>query len=316
VGVLVSVHRADSARIEYLRESREYRQNEECYQTNKLKSVPRRKIKLMKSIQIEPLNESEEELDAVVSVPGSKSITNRALVCSALAKGRSVLAGVLKAEDTEVMVNALRALGIGIEVDWSRNQIVIEGCGGNLEFEDLEFDVAGSGTTMRFLASMLSTGVGTARITGNSRMLERPIGDLVDALKQLGADVRCEFSNHCPPVLINASKLHGGDVAIRGDISSQFLSGLLMAVPSAAQPVRIKVQGELVSAPFVEMTLRVMNEFGIQMKSVEAHSDFNIPVNQHYKAIDYRVEPDATAASYFWGAAAVCGGKVTLRSFS
>jgi len=257
----------------------------------------------------------DKPLSATIRPPGSKSITNRALVCAALAEGTSHLTGVLDSEDTRVMVDGLRQLGLHVEHDIDNATTRVEGCRGKLPKSRAELFVANSGTTMRFLTAMVSLGAGSFRIDGIERMRERPIGDLVDALNALGANIVCESPNRCPPVAIEASGLAGGEVTIRGDISSQYLSGLLMAAPLAKSDTQIRIAGELVSKPYVEMTLTVMRSFGATAESNDLQS-FLIPGEQTYEACNYPIEPDASAASYFWAAAAIAGGSVTVECLS
>ncbi len=262
-------------------------------------------------IEIQPAG----PLDAAIRPPGSKSITNRALVCAALADGTSVLSGALDSEDTRVMVEGLRRLGLTVEVDATARTITVEGCGGNFPRRDADLFVANSGTTIRFLTAAATLGRGTFRLAGIDRMHERPIGDLLDALSQLGADARSEADNQCPPVVVHAAGLKGGRASIRGDVSSQFLSGLLMVAPYAETDVELVVRGPLVSKPYVRITLAVMRAFGIEVESADL-SRFHVPAPQRYRARQYEIEPDASAASYFWGAAAVCGGRVTVTGLT
>jgi 3-phosphoshikimate 1-carboxyvinyltransferase len=247
--------------------------------------------------------------------PGSKSITNRALVCAALAEGTSTLSGALDSEDTQVMIDSLHRLGIPVERQNDGSRLVVTGCGGQLPASDADLFVGNSGTTIRFLTALTTLGRGTYRLDGVPRMHERPIADLLSALNQLGADVRSEAGTGCPPVVVHASGLPGGCATIRGDISSQFLSGLLMAAPLAHNDVELIVEGDLVSKPYVTMTIGVMQEF-----EVRAHysglSRFLIAGQQHYRGCEYAIEPDASAASYFWGLAAVTGGAVTVEGLS
>jgi 3-phosphoshikimate 1-carboxyvinyltransferase len=252
---------------------------------------------------------------AEVTPPGSKSITNRALLCAAMAAGASRLSGVLESEDTHVMVEALRTLGV--KLHWDKNDCVIDvqGCGGNWPVPSADLYVANSGTTMRFLTGALSTGSGRYRLDGVPRMRERPIGDLLSALRQLGADVLSETGNDCPPVIVRGAGWAGGTATIRGDISSQFLSGLLLAAPYARGPVSIRVSGPLVSQPYVRMTLRIMQSFGARVQD-SSLQQFEIDAPIPYQARTYAIEPDASAASYFWGAAAITGGAITVRELS
>ncbi len=250
-------------------------------------------------------------LQASVRPPGSKSITNRAFVCAALADGVSNLRGTLDSDDTRVMRAALNQLGLRVTSD-AATAACITGCAGAFPVKKADLFVANSGTTMRFLAAALATSDGTYRLSGVPRMHERPIGDLLDALRQLGAKVRSEGLPGYPPIHIAAAGLAGGSARVRGNISSQFLSGLLMAAPYARRPVVLEVDGPLVSQPYVEMTLRVMERFGVPVAHRAMHR-FSIDAPSTYRSVDYQIEPDASAASYFWAAAAIAGGQVTVN---
>ncbi len=244
--------------------------------------------------------------------PGSKSITNRALVCAALADGESQLTEALDSEDTQVMIDSLGRLGLTIDHDPARQTVRVAGCGGRIPAPGAELHVANSGTSMRFLSALAALGRGTFRIDGIARMRQRPIQDLLDALRQLGVDAVSESPGGCPPVLIRASGLPGGRATVAATISSQFLSGLLMAAPCAERGVELMVDGQLVSKPYVEMTLAVMRAFGAAVDH-QGLERFVLPPKQTYRARDYAVEPDASAASYFFAAAAVTGGRVTVQ---
>lgn len=273
-----------------------------------------------------------------ISVPGSKSITNRALVLAALkAKGFAyALRGALRSEDTEVMITCLRALGFRVLTEWADNLICIS----SEEFEppipagSADLFVGNSGTTMRFLAAMVSLGHGEYRLDGVPRMRERPIEDLLAALRQLGVEAYSESNNGCPPVIVKAAGLGEGVVRIKADVSSQYLSGLMMAACRARGPVRLHVAGNLVSEPYVRMTSHMMEQFGCPILKVSPgeflivgaadgspsldnmvqaaafHDGFD--PRRHMLLRDFLIEPDASAASYFWGAAAITGGKVTI----
>ncbi|PQO42579.1 3-phosphoshikimate 1-carboxyvinyltransferase [Blastopirellula marina] len=247
--------------------------------------------------------------------PGSKSLTNRALIIAALAEGTSTLTGALESEDTEVMIDSLRRIGVAIEHDAVKHTLTVHGNGGKFGGDHVEMFIANSGTSMRFLTALATLGQGSFRLDGIARMRERPIGDLIEALKQLGADIRTEQDNACPPVLVNAQGLPGGQAKIAGNISSQYLSGLLMAAPYARRDVELEVDGELVSQPYVRMTTHIMRDFGASVEENDCRR-FVIPGQQTYQAREYAIEPDASAASYFWGAAAVTGGKVTVAGLS
>ncbi|MBX7167055.1 MAG: 3-phosphoshikimate 1-carboxyvinyltransferase [Pirellulales bacterium] len=255
-------------------------------------------------------------IDARIRPPGSKSITNRALVCAALADGSSTLRGALDSEDTQVMIAALGQLGIKITPGPLPRSFSVEGAGGQIPATEAHLHVGNSGTTMRFLAAMLSVGKGHYEIDGVSRMRERPVGDLLEALVQLGAKATSLTGNLCPPVCIEADGLPGGTATVRGDISSQFLSGLLMAAPYARAPVELRVPGPLVSQPYVQMTLDVMREFGVEVNVSSTNgATYSVPTGT-YRARDYSIEPDASAASYFFAAAAITGGRMTVEGLS
>ncbi|TWU27280.1 3-phosphoshikimate 1-carboxyvinyltransferase [Bythopirellula polymerisocia] len=264
-------------------------------------------------IEIQPV---KKPVVGEIRPPGSKSITNRALICAALAEGKSELQGALDSEDTQVMIDGLRALGISVNVADSGQTLQVVGCGGNLPAKAAEIFVGNSGTTIRFLTAAVTLGQGKFRLDGVERMRERPIGDLASALNQLGADVRCERDGGCPPVKVAARGLQGGVATVRGDISSQFLSGLLMAAPCAEEDVILRVAGKLVSIPYVRMTLRVMESFGVKTQFASDFCEIQIPSQGRYQACRYAIEPDASAASYFWAVAAVTGGKVTVRGLN
>lgn len=250
-----------------------------------------------------------------ITPPGSKSITNRALICAALAQGGSTLRGALDSEDTTVMIDSLRRLGLDVHHDRTAAEVRLAGCGGRYPVGRAELYAANSGTSIRFLAAALTLGRGSYRLDGSPRMRQRPIEDLLTALRQLGADVRSELGNGCPPVSVQAHGLPGGTARIAGEISSQFLSALLMAAPLADGPVVLEAAGPLVSKPYVEMTLAVMRAFGVDAVRT-GFERFEFPGRGQYRACDYRIEPDASAASYFFAAAAITGGRITVRGLS
>jgi 3-phosphoshikimate 1-carboxyvinyltransferase len=247
----------------------------------------------------------------MVRPPGSKSLTNRALVIAALARGVSRLTGVLDSQDTRVMIESLRRLGLAVEQDVAANVVEIAGGAGTIPATQADLWLENSGTSIRFLTALCTLGAGEYRLDGNARMRERPIGELAAALRQLGADVQCALGNECPPVAVRARGLTGGTARVGGGISSQYLSALLMASPAAAGPVEIEIAGPLVSEPYVEMTLAVMRAFGVQCRSGVPGVFHLLP--QVYEAREYAIEPDASAASYFFAAAAITGGTVTVR---
>jgi 3-phosphoshikimate 1-carboxyvinyltransferase len=253
---------------------------------------------------------------ARVRPPGSKSITNRALVCAALADGVSTLTGALDSDDTRVMIDGLGRLGIAVESGDAGRTLVVHGAGGQIPALEAELFCANSGTTIRFLTALTTLGHGSFRLDGIERMRQRPIGDLIDALNQFGARARTEHDNSCPPVIVHANGLPGGTATIRGDVSSQFLSGLLLAAPAARSPVELQVIGQLVSQPYIRMTLAVMRAFGVDVKTSDGLARFEIIAPAPYHACVFAIEPDASAASYFWAAAAITGGEVTVEGLS
>ncbi len=262
--------------------------------------------------------------------PGSKSLTNRALICAAFASGSSRLTGALRSEDTEVMIDSLRK--IGIEIDESPDGKIIEIASPKLRVptsdELVSLYIANSGTTIRFLTAALSAIGGNYRLHGVPRMHERPIGDLVAAIApNLNGTISCESPGGCPPVLVRSKGWKGIEIEVAGAVSSQYLSGLMMAAPLCGKPTRIAVVGELVSRPYVEMTCRVIESFGAKtetvLKGLPAHQSIAFDISPAvdsekigYQGASYAIEPDASAASYFWAAAAITGGSVTVEGLT
>jgi 3-phosphoshikimate 1-carboxyvinyltransferase len=248
--------------------------------------------------------------------PGSKSITNRTLVFAALAQGDTTLTGTLDSEDTRVMIDSLRQLGLKVEVQDEGRTITVQGRGGRIPASTADLFVENSGTTIRFLTALCALGYGGYRLDGVPRMRQRPIGDLLNALNELGANCRGALRDGYPPVEVRAAGLRGGAATVRGDISSQFLSAILMAAPYAADDVELTVAGTLVSQPYVLMTLRLMQDFGAKVLVSPDLAALRIPGKQCYIGRTYAIEPDASAASYFWAAAAITGGEVTVEGLS
>jgi 3-phosphoshikimate 1-carboxyvinyltransferase len=253
--------------------------------------------------------------DACIRLPGSKSITNRALLLAALCDQQVTIINALHSEDTQVMQESLRRLGFVVEQK-DPETLTVLGAGGKIPASQADLWIANAGTAARFLTAMVALGEGTYRLDGTERMRQRPIQPLLDALNALGADAVSELGTGCPPVIVRARGLTGGSVSVRGDISSQFLSALMMVAPCAQQPVTIQIEGELVSAPFVQMTLRMMRQFGTDAQWEKERTRIVVPAPQRYHLTGdatYTVEPDATAASYFFAAAAITGGRVCVR---
>ena len=255
----------------------------------------------------------------MVSVPGSKSITNRALVLAAQLFDDTVscrIRGALKSEDTDVMIDSLRRLGFLVAEHDDASVTVSRPPGSDLiPCANADLFVANSGTTMRFLTAFVGLGTGRYRLDGIPRMRKRPIEDLLVALRQLGVNARSETGTGCPPVIVEGNRMRGGHARIKGDLSSQFLSALLLVASSAWNEVVIEVEGPLVSEPYVEMTVRMLRQFGIDVHS-EGGRLFRIWPMSQLGLEEYQVEPDASAASYFFAAAAVTGGTVTVAGLS
>jgi len=243
--------------------------------------------------------------------PGSRSITNRALVVAALADGASTLERAGLSDDTRVCAAALASLGIAVETDEAGRCMRVAGCAGRVPAGPRDLDTGDSGTTTRFITALAAAGRGRYRIDGSPRMRERPIQDLLDGLAALGVSARSEAGTGCPPVVVETDGLAGGTVRLAGTVSSQYLSGLLMAAPTAAGDVMVEMAGDLVSKPYVDMTVTVMEAFGAEVRR-DGYARFHVPAPQAYAARTYAVEPDASSASYFLAAAAATGGRVTV----
>ena len=252
--------------------------------------------------------------DAVIAVPGSKSISNRVALLAALATGRSTLDGVLFSDDTRHMATALAALGVVVTADEPAARLVIDGCGGRWPARAAELFVGNAGTAMRFLVAALCLGDGTYRVDGTARMRERPIQELLDALAPLGGAAVSERASGAPPVVVRAHGLRGGRTTLDTGRSSQFLSALLQVAPYAAQDVEIALTGALIAEPYVDMTIAVMAQWGVTVARDGAR--FRVRAGQRYRAQAYAVEPDASSAHYFWAAAALSGGRVRTPGLS
>ncbi len=263
------------------------------------------------------------EVGGIVVLPGSKSITNRALLLAALAKGTSTLHNLLHSDDTRYMTNALESLGINIRqpTHAPTTTRTVVGAGGPLaaapsdEYSansPLQLQLGMAGTAYRPLTAALSLGVGSFDLLGNSRMSERPIGHLVDALRQLGAEITYLKAENFPPVRVTGTGLRGGEVSIRGDISSQFLTSLLLSAPLADTPVTINIEGELVSKPYLDITLALMRSFGASVTHTD-YAVFQVEPGEYIAADNYLIEGDASNASYFLAAGAITGNGITVQ---
>jgi 3-phosphoshikimate 1-carboxyvinyltransferase len=241
-------------------------------------------------------------------VPGSKSITNRALVLAALAEGTSVLDNVLESDDTAHMRTALARLGIAVR-DGAPGQLLVDGGRSRLRPADGPLFIGNSGTTVRFLAALAALVPGATTLTGDAHMAKRPIADLVDGLRQLGVRVDCPTG--CPPLTIHGGRLPGGTVTMNGDRSSQYFSALLLVAGLAEAEIRVEVAGDLVSRPYVEMTKRMVADFGGKIEDT-ADAGFRAHRAGSYRCRGYRVEPDASAASYPFALAAAGNHRITV----
>lgn len=249
--------------------------------------------------------------NVTIDIPGSKSITNRALILSALSGKTVTLKNILLSDDTRYMIEALKVLGNKIELNEVDKTLKITG-NKNPQYKDIELYIGNAGTAMRFLSSYLATGKGVATLYGNARMNERPIKDLVDSLTQLG--VKVEYLNNFgyPPIKIISSGIHATSVNIDGSKSSQYISSILMAAPNFKNPIKIFFTGKVVSKPYIDMTLKMMKDFGADIVS---YND-TIKVNpSEYNLKEYLIEGDMSSASYFLAMALIANSTVTLRNF-
>ncbi|OLQ86883.1 3-phosphoshikimate 1-carboxyvinyltransferase [Vibrio ponticus] len=263
----------------------------------------------MESLTLQPIN----KVDGEVNLPGSKSVSNRALLLAALAKGTTRLTNLLDSDDIRHMLNALTKLGVNYTLSADKTVCEVEGLGGAFHSSQaLELFLGNAGTAMRPLAAALCLGEGEFVLTGEPRMKERPIGHLVDALRQAGAQIEYLENENYPPLKIIGSGLNGGTVEIDGSISSQFLTAFLMSAPLAQDDVTIKIVGDLVSKPYIDITLHIMAQFGVEVEN-RNYQEFAIKAGQQYVAPgDFLVEGDASSASYFLAAAAIKGGAIKV----
>lgn len=244
-------------------------------------------------------------------VPGSKSYTNRNLLLAALSNNTSTLSNVLKSDDTKAMIQALRSLGVKILK--KNSTLKIYGADGKFKQPSKPIYVENAGTTLRFLTAALSTQEFPCVITGNNRMQERPIQDLIDALKKLGVEIYSEKKNGCPPVILKGSGIKNYQTTVNGDISSQYLSALLIASPCAKKTITIKVKGKLTSLPYIQMTLQSMKNFGVEVKHDKNFKTFTIN-QQKYISNNISIESDASSATYPLALAAIHGAKIVLEN--
>lgn len=244
-----------------------------------------------------------------MSAPSSKSYTNRAYLLAALAQGAVRLERPLFSDDTRFMKQALEQFGIACREE--AEAVVVEGRGGVLQVPGKEIFVGNAGTTMRFLTTFATLAPGVVTLTGDERMRERPIEDLLQCLRQMGVNAESLLHNQCPPVRIHGGNPRGGTLRLPGGKSSQYLTSILICAPYFATDTTVEIEGELTSKPYVDITLDIMKTFGVTVVN-ESYRRFHIAAGQRYRARTYRVEGDASSASYFFAAAAVTGGEVTV----
>ncbi len=264
------------------------------------------KKNVIESIEIKPLNAPPQ---VTVRIPGSKSITNRALLLAALADGVSTFENALFSEDSLCFMECLRRLGIAVDADPDAARITVHGQGGKISVTEADLFLGNSGTTARFLTAAVAIGQGNYHFDGVPRMRERPIAPLLSALRLLGVEVT-SVDGHFP-LTVHAKGLRGGVTSLDASESSQYLSALLMIAPYADSDVTIQLEGTLVSQPYIDTTLQMMAQFGVQVDN-QNYQKFIIRAGQRYQPRNYAIEPDASNASYFFAAAAVTGGVVTV----
>jgi len=260
-------------------------------------------------MEIKPIR----HLNATVKVPGSKSYTQRALIIGALAKGKSLLRNALLSEDTEYVIKTLRSLGS--EILNRDEDIIISGTSGNITNPRREIYLGNNGTAMRFLTSLVSLGKGVFTLAGDPRLCERPIKPLLDALKILGVDARSKNGRGYPPVVVYANGLRGGRVTLADIDSSQYVSSLLVCAPFAEKDTVIGLQGHTPSLPYIDMTMEVMKEFGVEVIR-ETPNRYSVKSAQRYEGKRYWIEGDVSSASYFFLAAALCRGRVRVQNIN
>ncbi len=245
-----------------------------------------------------------------ITLPGSKSISNRALILAALAPGETLLSNFLLADDTLYMYEALQTLGLKVSLDRESRECLVTG--GGLPSQDAELFVGNAGTAMRFLATYLNLGQGSYILDGDKRMQERPIIDLLKALTELGCDIKSRKKNACPPLVIQAQGIFGKECSLPGHNSSQYISSLLLSGPATQNGLIIHVEGDLASKPYADMTLSMMKKFGIEARH-DDYKVFRVEPGTYQSPGTYMIEPDASAASYFLAMAALLNTEVTLE---
>ncbi|MDT0602142.1 3-phosphoshikimate 1-carboxyvinyltransferase [Thalassotalea castellviae] len=264
----------------------------------------------MEQLTLNPIDKIQGE----VFLPGSKSLSNRALLIAALAKGETKITNLLVSDDINHMLDALKILNINYTLSDCGTECTVVGNGGFFNVDSaVELYLGNAGTAMRPLCAALAASQGEFILTGEPRMKERPIGHLVNALTQLEADIEYLENPDYPPVNIKGKALTGSQVSIDGSISSQFLTAILMITPLLTTDTQINIEGELVSKPYIDITLNIMSRFGVEVHN-NNYQSFSVKGNQSYQAVEkYMVEGDASSASYFLAAGAIKGGEVTVH---
>ncbi len=263
----------------------------------------------MDQLRLEPIS----KVNGSVTLPGSKSLSNRILLLAALAKGTTVVENLLDSDDIRHMLGALKLLGVDVELNDDKTVATVHGVGGKFSTPSEPLFLGNAGTAYRPLTAVLAAVTGEYELIGEPRMEERPIGHLVDALKALGGEVNYLKHLDYPPLKITGGQINGGNVEIDGSISSQFLTALLMAAPLFNGDTTISIKGTLVSKPYIDITLDVMARFGIDV-SHDNYQIFKVKGSQQYQAVErIMVEGDASSASYFVAAAAIAGGEIEIK---
>jgi 3-phosphoshikimate 1-carboxyvinyltransferase len=260
-------------------------------------------------IEIKPV----QNLRATVTIPGSKSYTNRALLIAGLTDGECRLEKPLISDDTKYMIRALRAFGIPVQEE--EEAFIVSGKGGKLTEPSEDIFIGNAGTAMRFLTTFSALVSGKIRLDGDERMRERPLADLLDCLTQMGVQAVSTNSNGCPPIEIAGGEVPGGDISLAGDKSSQYLTSILLSAPYFKNDTCVNIQGDLTSKSYADITLDIMKTFGVCVEN-ESYQRFKVKAGDRYKAQTYRVESDWSSATYFLAAAAVTGGEVTLTDIN
>jgi 3-phosphoshikimate 1-carboxyvinyltransferase len=251
--------------------------------------------------------------DTVVEVPGSKSYTHRILIASALSDGVCIIHNGLQSEDTLLTLEALRQMGVAIDIE--DENFIVYGTKGAIKSSVNPIYLGNSGTSMRFLTAVAALGMGAYTLTGTKRMQERPIQDLLNGLRQMEVGAYAINNNGCPPVEIKGGEIQGGSLTLNCTVSSQYLSALLLIAPYTKNGLEIKVIEGMVSKPYVDMTVEVMERLGVVIERHE-YDRVQVPGGQTYRAGSYGVEPDCSQAGYFWAAAAITGAEITVKNTS